>query len=115
MSHVLNSEVFLIPDESQEDNYLVFAPLRNAVVRATGEQVNLLAKLKQGLDDVEPWAQDLLADLTSAGLVNGPPEELPATFEGADYAPTRGTLLISNRCDRKINVWISCPRGHWRH
>jgi uncharacterized protein len=96
MNPKLNSELFLIPDG---DAYLVYAPLRRYLMRIGADQVNLLARAKNGQVRPEDVESDLYQALVKAGVANGNDEAHPTTSVGKPFAPTRVTLLLTTRCN----------------
>jgi uncharacterized protein len=92
----LNSELFLIPDG---DGYLVYAPLRKALMRVTADHVNLLARLAQGQTRDGDTETDFYQGLVKAGIIGGPPEVQPATFLGRSFNPVRVTLFLTTQCN----------------
>ena len=96
MSVTLNTELFLIPNGG---TYLVYAPRRDYVMRLDAASVNLLTRLKRGRPRKADADTDLVKALKQAGIINGKKETPPSTAVGTPYAPTRVTLLLTNRCN----------------
>ncbi len=109
MDAPLNSELFLLPDGAE---YLVYAPLRKVVARATAENVNLLVRLQRGQADRAEAETEFCKAVTKAGLIGGQPEVRPPASTNRPYAPVRVTLLLTTRCNLACQY---CYAGHAAH
>lgn len=68
-------------------------------MRLEASGVNLLARLKRGRPRKGDADTDLVRALTKAGIVNGKVEGPLNTAVGTPFAPTRVTLLLTQRCN----------------
>jgi len=96
MSPKLNTEFYVIPANGC---YLGYAPLRRLVMTLSSEDVNLLVRLKAGRPRKPDLESLLIKSLKAVGIIDGPPEQKPASLVGASYLPTRVTLFLTNRCN----------------
>ena len=92
----LNTEIYLIPEDG---NYLAYAPLRRLIMRLRPEQVNILARLKEGRPLDTDVDCTLAMFLRQVGVIDGKPEEQPQAFVDNSFAPVRTTLFLSNQCN----------------
>lgn len=94
---VFNSEFFAIPSATTPDTFIGYAPLRGVLCRLNRDQAVILARLAETDDLAGVEAYPFVQALREAGVIAGPVEPRPASPAGA-YAPTSGTLFLTNRC-----------------
>lgn len=94
----LNTELFSIPIENNQ--YIIYAPLRQAAFIGNSSMVNFIADLKMGSynQDLDPDGS-LIEFLSRLEIINSPDEQLPiTTFEG-EPQPTSVTLFMTTACN----------------
>lgn len=97
-SATLNTELFSIPIENNQ--YIIYAPLRQAAFIGNSSMVNFIADLKMGSynQDLDPDGS-LIDFLSRLEIVNSADEQLPiTTFEG-EPQPTSVTLFMTTACN----------------
>jgi uncharacterized protein len=97
-SPALSAEVFIIPVENNND--IVYAPLRRAAFVTTAKVVNFLADLQVGIYDDTIDSDGSLAEfLRRLEILDAGPETQPITIFGGDPEPTMVTLFLTTACN----------------
>lgn len=93
----ISAELFLIP---LDQDFVVYAPLRQAAFLASGSLVNLIADLQRGVeideDELEPGWIEFLRRLE---IVDGGAEPRPITTFSGTPKPTSLTLFLTTGCN----------------
>lgn len=95
---ILNTELFSVPLE--DNNYMIYAPLRMAAFVCNLSMVNFLADLQSGHYNktLDPDGS-LVEFLTRLEIVNSSPEQLPVTIFENEPTPTTVTLFLTTACN----------------
>ncbi|MGE3938804.1 MAG: radical SAM protein [Nitrospirales bacterium] len=95
---VVTAELFSIPLDNNQ--YLIYAPLRKAAFVGNLSMVNTLADLKEGSslcnDDLDPSFLEFLRQLE---ILDAGPELKPITTFRGDPEPTMVTLFLTTACN----------------
>jgi len=90
----LTKELFVIPNG---ENYILYAPLKQAVAEVNGNIVNLLKKLKSGEDIGN--LEKKLDELKQLGIVTEGETPIKEYVPKRDYLPTAVTLIPGLDCN----------------
>ena len=82
---------------------VIYAPLRQVIMLANDETVNLLAQIKEGTfrpngDEKENRVISLLRE---KGIIDGEPVKLPQPPNSKEFQPTSVTLFPTNQCNMR--------------
>jgi uncharacterized protein len=94
----LTTEFFAIPYRG--DTQLLYSPLKQILMLANSEMVDLVASLKdQTFAGVNGHNMDAVQLLLDSGAVNGPPDAPPSHKADDEWKPTEVTLFLTNACN----------------
>jgi uncharacterized protein len=96
----LTSEFFEIPLNGNNDQVLIYFPIKSFIIKSNKQAIEFLNELKKG--PVEPKNKNIhefLHALEQAGLVNGMKDSDPGPFSADEPIPVSVTLLPTDRCN----------------
>jgi uncharacterized protein len=94
----LSAEIFSIPLD--DENYIVYAPLRRSAFVTNARVVNFLADLAAGVHDRQADPQGaLIAFLRRLQIVDAGAESIPARSWAGEPEPTSVTLFLTTACN----------------
>ena len=101
----LSAELFTIP---VEDEFLIYAPLRQAAFLANAEVINFIADLQESrVDPSTPDYEDLIEFMRRLEILDAGPERQPVTTFSGPPKPTLVSLFLTTACNLRSG---SCCR-----
>lgn len=95
---VINTEIFTIPIEN--NNFIIYAPLRQAAFVANSSMVNFIADIKDGrYNNEQDIDGSLIEFLEQLEIVNSSPDQLPITIFENEPQPTSVSLFLTTACN----------------
>ncbi|MBI2900701.1 MAG: radical SAM protein [Planctomycetes bacterium] len=100
--YVLTTEFFAVP--YCEDTFLLYSPLKQILILANTEMVDMVAALRDGtFAGVDGANMDAMQLLLESGAINGTPDEPPRRPPAAEWKPTEVTLFLTNACNLRCS------------
>ena len=90
----ITNELFVIPNK---ENYILYAPLKSAVLEVNASTIPLLQSIKKG--DYSGGNEETIAKLRAKGIIGEENESLTKCAEEADFKPNSVTLFPTSNCN----------------
>jgi uncharacterized protein len=93
-----HEDLFLLPQN--EEQYILYAPLRRAIAAISPSLALALQKfLQEGEDGLNSTEKELLDQLEQTGIFAGPAPEPPLQPKVEEFLPFQATLFLTSRCN----------------
>jgi uncharacterized protein len=95
--YCVTAELFVIPED---DQYILYAPLKGVVARTSGSAAALLRDIKRGdIFELNRDEVDFLESLVKVDILNGTPDMKLTVHNEGDFTPTHVTLFLTDACN----------------